>query len=203
MIGSTTDYLEREVRNAIEALNRQLRKAIKANGLTPEDRSDPCESFSRPRSWARKELHDAGQSLEIRGDKQAGMVLNDIGDEVERAIDELREFAHGVYPALLTSSGLRAALASVRRRTPGWVTIQVTGVGRYSPEIETAVYFSCLAALDNAVTHAGSASVTVRVWDHVDALYFTISDTGPGFDPLLTPPGAGITRAITECCGRP
>ena len=46
--------------------------------------------------------------------------------------------------------------------------------------------------MDKAAKHAGSAPVTVRVWDHGDALHFTIADTGPGFDQLITPPGAGI-----------
>jgi signal transduction histidine kinase len=135
-----------------------------------------------------------GQSFATRDDQEASVMLNQIGDEVDRAIDDVRAFAHGVYPALLTSSGLRAALASVNRRTPRSVTVQAAGVGRFSSEIETAVYFSCLAALDNAAKHAGSAPVTVRVWDHADVLHFTISDTGPGFDLLLAVPGAGITN---------
>lgn len=136
----------------------------------------------------------AGESFATRDDKEASTVLNDIADEVDQAIDEVRAFAHGLYPALLTASGLSAALASVDRRTPESVTILAGGVDRYPSEIETAVYFSCLAALDNAAKHAGSALVTVRVWDHADALHFTISDTGHGFDPLLTVPGAGITN---------
>jgi signal transduction histidine kinase len=136
----------------------------------------------------------AGQRFEARDDQTASVVLNDIGDEVDQAIDEVRAFAHGVYPALLTHSGLRAALASVGRRSPGRVSIHVSGVGRYCTEIETAVYFSCLAALDNAAKHAGSAPATVRVWDHGDALQFTVSDTGHGFDRLITRPGAGITN---------
>jgi signal transduction histidine kinase len=136
----------------------------------------------------------AGQSFKTRDDQAASVVLDHIGDEVERAIDEVRAFAHGVYPTVLTSRGLRAALASVNRRTPESVTIQATGVGRYASEVEIAVYFSCLAALDNAARHAGSAQVAVRVWDHADALHFTISDTGQGFDPLLTHAGAGITN---------
>jgi signal transduction histidine kinase len=136
----------------------------------------------------------AGQSFETRDDNAASQVLDEIGDQVDQAIDEVRAFAHGVYPALLTSSGLRAALASVGRRSPGSVTIQVSDVGRYSSDIEIAVYFSCLAALDNAAKHAGSAAVTVRVWDRADVLHFRISDTGQGFDVLLTPAGAGITN---------
>jgi signal transduction histidine kinase len=136
----------------------------------------------------------AGQGFEARDDRTASMVLNDIGDEVDQAIDEVRAFAHGVYPAVWTQSGLRAALASVGRRSRGRVSIHVSGVGRYSSEIETAVYFSCLAALDNVAKHAGSAPATVRVWDHGDALHFTISDTGHGFDQLVMAPGAGITN---------
>ncbi len=136
----------------------------------------------------------AGQSFAARDDQAATVALNGIGDEVDQAIDEVRAFAHGVYPALLTSHGLRAALASVGRRSPGSVSIRVTGVGRYPSAIETAVYFSCLAALDNAAKHAGSGLVTLRVWDRGDALHFTVSDTGPGFDQFRTPLGAGITN---------
>jgi signal transduction histidine kinase len=146
----------------------------------------------------------AGQSFESRDDTAASVVLNDIGDEVDQAIDEVRAFAHGVYPVLLTSSGLRPALASAARRSPGSVTIQVSGVGRYSSDIETAVYFSCLAALDNAAKHACSAPVSVRVWDHANTLHFTVSDTGQGFDLVLTPAGAGITNMrdrIHAVCG--
>ena len=136
----------------------------------------------------------ASQSFQTRDNHAASAVLDDIANEVDQAIDEVRAFAHGVYPALLTTTGLSAALASVNRRTPGSVTIHAAGVKRYPPEIETAVYFSCLAALDNAARHAESATVDVRLWDTADALRFTISDTGPGFDPLLTPAGAGITN---------
>jgi histidine kinase len=143
----------------------------------------------------------ASDSFEIRDDKQASRVLDDIGDEVDRAIDEVRTFARGVNPPLLTSAGLSAALASVNGRTPDSVTILAAGVGRYSSEIETAIYFSCLAALDNATTHAGSAPVTVRLWDHASVLHFTISDTGQGFDLLLTAPGAGITNMRDRIAG--
>jgi signal transduction histidine kinase len=142
----------------------------------------------------------AADSFQTRDDQAASVMLDQIGDELDRAIDEVRAFADGIYPALLTSGGLSAALASVNNRTPESVTI-AADVDRHSPEIETAVYFTCLAALDNAAKHAGSASVTVRLWDHDDALHFTISDTGPGFDQLLTPPGAGITNMRDRIAG--
>lgn len=79
-------------------------------------------------------------------------------------------------------------------RGPQPVTVLTSGVRRYQPEIEVAVYFSCLAAMDNAAKHAGPARVAVRVWDHPTGLHFTISDTGRGFDLLRTTPGAGMTN---------
>jgi signal transduction histidine kinase len=119
-------------------------------------------------------------------------VLNQFGEDVDEAIDELREFVHGVYPALLTSGGLSPALASAGRRGSRSVTVLASGVRRYPSQIETAVYFACLAAIDNAAKHAGLSEVSVRAWDQADGLGFTVRDTGHGFDPHRTAAGAGI-----------
>jgi signal transduction histidine kinase len=128
----------------------------------------------------------------FREDAQIGQLLGDLGREVQDAIDELRQFAHGVYPELLTSGGLSAALAAAGRRAAQPVRVLAGGVGRYPPEVEIAVYFTCLAALDNVAKHAGTAQVTVRVWQTSDALHFTVCDTGRGFDSRRTPAGVGI-----------
>ena len=48
--------------------------------------------------------------------------------------------------------------------------------------------------MDNATKHAGTARVIVRVWDHGDALHVRISDSGHGFEPPHTTPGAGIAN---------
>ena len=58
----------------------------------------------------------------------------------------------------------------------------VEGIGRYAPDIEAAVYFCCLEALQNAAKHAPDAHVTVRVWEEPGGLLFTVADDGPGFD---------------------
>jgi signal transduction histidine kinase len=152
-----------------------------------------------------KDLHDGAQQrltvVRIRlaegadrfheGD-EIGQLLRDLGREVQDAIDELRQFAQGVYPELLTSGGLSAALAAAGRRAAQPVRVLTRGVERYAPEVEIAVYFTCLAAMDNAAKHAGTAEVTVRVWQTADALRFSVRDTGPGFDPRRTPAGVGI-----------
>ena len=56
------------------------------------------------------------------------------------------------------------------------------GIGRYSPDIEAAVYFCCLEALQNAAKHAPEATVEVRLWEESGGLLFSVSDDGPGFD---------------------
>src|SRR5436305_12352535 len=135
----------------------------------------------------------AAEGFEARGDKEAGVALNELGHELEQATEELRAFAHGVYPALLTSGGLGPALAAATR-VPQHVSLLARAVRRYRPEVETAVYFSCLAAMDNAARHAGPAQVMVTVWDDGRALRFTVRDTGRGFAPRRTRIGAGITN---------
>ena len=129
-----------------------------------------------------------------RGETEASAVLQGFGDDVELVIDELRDLAHGIYPALLTSLGLAAALRSAGVRSGRAVTVQARGVRRCRPEVETAVYFSCLAALDNAAKHAGGVPVSVDLSDTGDALDFTVCDTGAGFDPAKTQVGAGIAN---------
>ena len=127
------------------------------------------------------------------GETEAGAVLRGFGDDVDHVIDEVRDFARGIYPVVLTSFGLAAALVSAGVRSGGAVTVQAS-VRRCSPEVEIAVYFSCLAALDNAAKHAGPVPVSVDLADTGGALDFTVCDAGAGFDRAETPVGAGIAN---------
>lgn len=136
----------------------------------------------------------AVEDFQERGDADAGAALNGFGEEVEQAIAEVRAFARGVYPVVLASDGLGAALVSAGRYAAERVTVSARGIRRCSPEVESAVYFTCLAAIDNAGKHAGSARVSVHAWDSADALHFMVSDTGCGFDLSRTPAGAGLTN---------
>jgi signal transduction histidine kinase len=82
---------------------------------------------------------------------------------------------------LLAAQGLRPALQSAARRAPVPVAVDARGVGRLPPAIESAVYFSCLEALQNAVKHAGAGSVSVALADG-DLVRFEVCDDGRGFD---------------------
>jgi signal transduction histidine kinase len=136
----------------------------------------------------------AAESFQERGDTDASAVLNGFGEEVQQAIDEVRALARGVYPLLLASEGLGAALVSASRHAATPITVSARGIRRCRPEVESAVYFTCLAAIDNAAGHAGPADVSVRAWDTTQALHFTTRDTGRGFDPNRTPNGTGLNN---------
>jgi signal transduction histidine kinase len=136
----------------------------------------------------------AAERFQDRGETDASAALNEFGDEVQQAIEEVRAFARGVYPLLLASEGLDAALVSASRYAPEPITVSARGIRRCRREVESAVYFTCLAAIDNAAKHAGPAEVSVRAWDTAQALHFTVCDTGRGFDPNETPSGAGLNN---------
>ncbi len=141
---------------------------------------DIHDGVQQHRSALRIRLRLAAEAFHARGDTDASAAMEAFGDDVEGVIDELRDVAQGIYPALLTSSGLSAALASAGRRAGRPVSVRARNVRRCRPEIEIAVYFTCLAAIDNAAKHAGPAQVAVRLSDTGHALRFTVSDSGTG-----------------------
>lgn len=118
-------------------------------------------------------------------------MLGQLKTQAGEALEELRDLARGIYPPLLAAEGLPAALASQARKAPLPVKVQAEGVGRYSQEIEAAVYFCCLEGIQNVIKYAGSCSVDVRLVGGDGTLEFNISDDGCGFDPATAGRGAG------------
>src|SRR5262249_3942726 len=74
-------------------------------------------------------------------------------------------------------------------------TVRLDGIGRYPPQIEAAVYFCCLEALNNAAKHAGArARATITARQDGTTLTVTITDTGHGYNPATTHHGTGLTN---------
>ena len=126
----------------------------------------------------------------------AAEMLDELGVAVQDTIMELRELAHGIYPPLLVDSGLGEALRAVVNRSPLDVELITTGIGRYGGDVEAAVYFCCLEALQNAGKHAAAAHVIVRVWEESGSLLFEVRDDGPGFDVRSAQRGHGYVNMM-------
>ena len=131
---------------------------------------------------ARTAEHDRSQPL-----------LTEASGLLETAIAEIRRLAHGIYPPLLVSGGLAQALPAVAAHAPVPVHLDLQGLGRHPAPIETALYFCCSEALQNAAKHGGPGT-TVTITAHADdrMLTLTIGDTGRGFDPATI--GTGLTN---------
>ena len=123
------------------------------------------------------------QQLAERDPVASGQILDQLGVGIQEAVQELRALAHGIYPPLLIDRGIAEALRSAAGRAALPTEVEAEGLGRYSPERESAVYFCCLEALQNAGKHAGAgADASVRVWEDGTDLRFEVRDTGAGFD---------------------
>jgi signal transduction histidine kinase len=184
----------------LESLSRGLPSGLARRVLAAGDADrqrierDLHDGVQQRLTGLRIRLALAAESFQERGDTDASAALNGFGEEVQQAIEEVRAFARGVYPLMLASEGLGAALVSASCYAAAPVTVSARGIRRCRPEVESAVYFTCLAAIDNATKHAGPAEVSVRAWDTAQAVHFTVCDTGCGFDPNATPTGAGLTN---------
>src|SRR5439155_18564301 len=131
---------------------------------------------------------DADKAVELLSQLQA---------ETTEALDDLRELARGIYPPLLADQGLLAALQGRARRSPLPVSIDAAGVGRYPQEVEAAVYFCCLEALQNVAKYADATRVQIAVDARDGELRFTVADDGTGFDAANTKLGSGL-RTMTD-----
>jgi signal transduction histidine kinase len=153
-----------------------------------------------------RDLHDGAQqrlvSLRIHmaiakehagADPVTRTKLGELEGELDAAIEELRDLAHGIFPSLLADRGLLAALRAVALRGPRAIEMSGRRIGRYPPEIESAVYYCCLEALQNATKHAGPrARIAVRLSADAGELRLEVSDDGPGFDPAAVDGGDGL-----------
>jgi len=160
----------------------------------------------RERRRLERNIHDGSQQqlvalsvktrlardLTARDPAQAAELLTQIDAEIQTALGDLRDLARGIYPPLLIDEGLRAALDAQARRSPVPTTVLADGLGRYAPEVEAAVYFSCLEALQNVVKYAEASSATVILAQSNGHLTFEVVDDGRGFDPAAERTGTGL-----------
>ncbi|HJP66212.1 MAG TPA: sensor histidine kinase, partial [Actinomycetota bacterium] len=123
---------------------------------------------------------------------QATSLAEQLQRESTEALENLRELARGIYPPLLADQGLVAALEAQARKAPLPVDVEASGVERYPQEVEAAVYFCTLEALQNVAKYAGASRAVVSLAASNGSLTFSIADDGRGFDPATTKLGTGL-----------
>jgi signal transduction histidine kinase len=132
------------------------------------------------------------ESVAGRDEERERALVAQLRTETRGALETLRELARGIYPPLLADQGLAAAVSAQAGKAPGPVEVSTDGVGRYPAEVETAVYFCCVEALQNAARHAAGSPVRVSLAGDRGQVVFTVADDGPGFDPAAVPAGSGL-----------
>jgi signal transduction histidine kinase len=167
-------------------------------------------SAEQERRRIERDLHDGAQQrlvalrieLElaeelVRVDLEQGVNrLRELEHQLDDALEQLRLLAHGVYPPVLADRGLTDALKAAAGGSALRVEIQAHGVERYPAEVESAVYFCVLEALQNALKHAvGARRAVVRLDGGPDGeLRFMVRDDGAGVGGGPIRPGVGITN---------
>jgi signal transduction histidine kinase len=120
--------------------------------------------------------------------------LAEAGERVDKALDHIRSLAKGIYPPALRDLGLGYALAAVVRDLPLEVALHAELNRRFATDVETAVYFCCVEALQNVAKHCGSgARVDLSASEEPYGLRFVIADDGPGFDTGVVTATRGLT----------
>jgi signal transduction histidine kinase len=128
-------------------------------------------------------------------------MLADVGDDLKQALDELRELARGLHPAVLTDRGLAPALQSLASRSP--FPVEVTGVPalRLPEPIEAAIYYVVAESLTNAAKHSGATKGRVDLSATPETIVVEIRDDGGGGANLTGGTGLRGLADRTEALG--
>jgi signal transduction histidine kinase len=164
-LGAFTELVAQAIANA------------EARDALAQSRARIVEAGDRERRRLERNLHDGAQQrlvtlaltlrlaqARLQGENaEARALLDKAADEVGQALDELRELAHGLHPALLTERGLAAALDGLAARAPLPVAFETLPDARLPPPVEAAAYYVVAEALTNTIKYARATSSTVSV----------------------------------------
>jgi signal transduction histidine kinase len=176
-------------------VNARLHAEVRAQLETvQESRARIVTAQDEERRRIERDLHDGAQqrlvalALELRSaqralgderDPELDRLLASTADELQVAVEELRELAHGIHPGTLTQAGLASALEALAARMPIPVTVDAIAE-RLPPEIEATAYFVASEALANVVKHAHASHAAVRATRANGTLVIEVSDDGVG-----------------------
>ncbi len=145
----------------------------------------------------------AKRRLEEGQDGAAGAMLDAARDELARALEELRELARGIHPAVLTDRGLEPALEALAERAPLPVSLDQMPAERLPAPVEAAAYFVVAEALTNVVKYAGASTAAVRIRRNGSYAVVEVRDDGVGgADPTIGTGLRGLADRLAALDGR-
>ncbi|WP_283136140.1 sensor histidine kinase [Rhizohabitans arisaemae] len=180
------------------ALQASLEELRRSNAELRASRLRIVTAADASRRAIERDLHDGAQQHLVTLSVKLGLacaivqsdpaaaaeLLQELRGVVRATNAAFRELAHGIYPPLLRAHGLGEALRSATRRLPLRHRVTADLPYRYPEQVEAAVYFCCLEAVQNAAKHAGpGAFVQVRIHAEEEELRFEVRDDGRGFTP--------------------
>ena len=198
----------------LDAVMASTRRALEENQAVAESALLVAEAQGKARREIERDLHDGAQQRLIalrmkvsvlarlfdQDVHRAEELAGELGPDIDATLDELRSLAHGQGPRLLADAGLAAALTELVGRSPVPSTLSTRGIGRYRPEVESAVYFVCVEALQNTAKHGGAGvHATLDLEDDGHTLRFAVADHGQGAPQLA--PGEGLDNMRTRVAG--
>ena len=179
-LARTADELANSRRRLVSAQDTELRRLERR---LQEGAVQDVVGLKVALTLAARTAHDEGTT-------RTADLLTTLADEAQAAIDEIHALATGLYPAILEAEGLDTAIRTMATTAPVPVTIHST-IDRHPPDIELAAFYCISEAVTNAMKHA-QPPITITLTQTPTTLEFTITDTGPGFNPDTTPHGSGL-----------
>jgi signal transduction histidine kinase len=134
-------------------------------------------------------MHVRSLEADLPADSDVKRQIAELAEELGAASEELRQFSHGIHPAVLSNAGLRPALRSLCRRAAMPVELSVNVERRLPESVEVAAYYVVAEALTNAAKHAGASLVTVSVKADDVHVCLSVADNGVGG---ANPRGSGL-----------
>jgi signal transduction histidine kinase len=153
------------------------------------------EAEDAERKRVERNLHDGAQQrlvtlslavgllkehLDHNGDSLRAAEVDRISRELRLALEELRELARGIHPAILTEEGLPAAVGSLADRSPVPVSVEDGSIGRLPEAVEATAYFVVAEALTNLAKYAHASRASVRLNRQGNRLQVEVADDGSG-----------------------
>ncbi|MEM7340240.1 MAG: ATP-binding protein, partial [Actinomycetota bacterium] len=190
-------HLTEELRQQVARLESSRQRVLTATNEARRELEHTLDSGPQQQLVALKvKLGPLSKRAEQIGATKSAKLLRQLEQQAGETITAIRDFANDVYPPLLEAEGLAVAIGQQARAGTVPVSVNAEGLGRYGRDVEAAVYFAVLEALQNIAKHANAKSVIINLTDDGDDVSFEVIDDGDGFDTSVEGNGAGLRGLI-------